>query len=87
MLADASKRSSHGNAYFTGVFGKKRIVLFDNLVKDLNADELVAVLAHELGHFKLHHIRYSLVRGFFNGFLFYLLSLCLPLSSFYEAFS
>ena len=86
-VMDASKRSSHGNAYFTGVFGKKRIVLFDNLVKDLNADELVAVLAHELGHFKLHHIRYSLVRGFFlTGLLFYLLSLCLPLSSFYEAF-
>ena len=53
---DASTRSSHGNAYFTGVFGKKKIVLFDTLVKSMSANEVVAVLAHELGHFKLNHI-------------------------------
>jgi STE24 endopeptidase len=56
FVMDASKRSSHGNAYFTG-FGKtKRIVFFDTLLKQLNPEELEAVLAHELGHFKLKHI-------------------------------
>lgn len=53
---DGSKRSSHGNAYFTG-FGKtKRIVFFDTLLARLQASEIEAVLAHELGHFRHHHI-------------------------------
>ncbi len=86
-IMDASKRSSHGNAYFTGVFGKKKIVLFDTLVKSMSPNEVVAVLAHELGHFKLHHVRWSLIRSFFiTGLMFYGLSLCLPLLSFYQAF-
>jgi STE24 endopeptidase len=86
-IMDASKRSSHGNAYFTGVFGKKKIVLFDTLVKSMSPGEVVAVLAHELGHFKLHHVRWSLIRSFFiTGLMFYGLSLCLPLLSFYQAF-
>jgi STE24 endopeptidase len=86
-IMDASKRSSHGNAYFTGVFGKKKIVLFDTLVKSMSPSEVVAVLAHELGHFKLHHVRWSLIRSFFvTGLMFYGLSLCLPLVSFYQAF-
>lgn len=56
FVMDGSKRSSHGNAYFTG-FGKtKRIVLFDTLLSHLEADEVEAVLAHELGHFKRHHV-------------------------------
>ena len=56
FVMDASKRSGHSNAYFSG-FGKtKRIVLYDTLLKSLTADELAAVLGHELGHFKLHHI-------------------------------
>ncbi|WP_255987288.1 M48 family metallopeptidase [Chitinolyticbacter albus] len=56
FMMDGSKRSSHGNAYFTG-FGKtKRIVFFDTLLKQLNGDEIEAVLAHELGHFKRRHI-------------------------------
>ena len=86
-IMDASTRSSHGNAYFTGVFGKKRIVLFDTLVKSMSLTEVVAVLAHELGHFKLHHVRWGLIRGFFTtGLMFYALSLCLPLLPFYESF-
>jgi STE24 endopeptidase len=53
---DGSKRSSHGNAYFTG-FGKtKRIVFFDTLIERLNTGEIEAVLAHELGHFARGHI-------------------------------
>jgi STE24 endopeptidase len=87
-IMDASKRSSHGNAYFTGVFGKKRIVLFDTLVKSMSTNEVVAVLAHELGHFKLHHVRWSLIRSFFvTGLTFYLLSLFLPIEDFYHAFA
>ena len=62
-VMDASKRSSHGNAYFTGLFGARRIVLFDTLVKTLSTNEALAVLAHELGHFKLNHIRWQFVRG------------------------
>jgi STE24 endopeptidase len=56
FVMDGSRRSSHGNAYFTG-FGKtKRIVFFDTLISRLDEDEVEAVLAHELGHFKLHHV-------------------------------
>ena len=56
FVMDASKRSGHSNAYFSG-FGKtKRIVLYDTLLKSLTPDELAAVLGHELGHFKLRHI-------------------------------
>ncbi|WP_395017422.1 M48 family metallopeptidase [Dongia sp.] len=53
---DASKRSGHGNAFFTGFGPSKRIVLFDTIIASLSAAELEAVLAHELGHFKLKHI-------------------------------
>ena len=56
FVMDGSKRSSHGNAYFTG-FGKtKRIVFFDTLISRLTANEIDAVLAHELGHFKRRHV-------------------------------
>ena len=53
---DGSKRSSHGNAYFTGFGAAKRIVFFDTLLARLAPDEIEAVLAHELGHFKLRHV-------------------------------
>jgi len=86
FMMDASKRSTHGNAYFTGLFGKKRIVLFDTLVESMSVKEVVAVLAHELGHFKLKHIRWQLIRGvLMTGVIFYLLSLTLPLKAFYNA--
>lgn len=56
-VMDASKRSTHGNAYFTG-FGKaKRIVFFDTLLRNHTPDEILSILAHELGHYKLGHIR------------------------------
>lgn len=87
FVMDASKRSSHGNAYFTGFFKKKRIVLFDTLMESLSNIEIVAVLAHELGHFKLHHVRTMLIRSILmTGVMFYLLSLALPLEQFYHAF-
>jgi STE24 endopeptidase len=88
LVMDASRRTAHGNAYFTGVFGQKRIVLFDTLLEAMGPREVVAVLAHELGHFKLHHVRWGLLRGIAtSGLVFCLLSLCLPLDAFYAAFT
>lgn len=57
FVMDGSKRSSHGNAYFTGLGQSKRIVFFDTLLKRLSATETEAVLAHELGHFKCRHVQ------------------------------
>jgi STE24 endopeptidase len=57
FVIDGSKRSSKANAYFSGLGPKKRIVLFDTLIKDHTNEELVAVLAHEIGHYKMKHIR------------------------------
>jgi len=61
FLMDGSKRSSHGNAFFAGFGAAKRIVLFDTLVERLAPPEVEAVLAHELGHYRLHHIVKNLV--------------------------
>ncbi|MCQ2595376.1 MAG: M48 family metallopeptidase [Treponemataceae bacterium] len=61
FIMDASKRSGHSNAYFSGFGKNKRIVLYDTLVNQMTTDELVAVLGHELGHFKLKHITRRLV--------------------------
>jgi STE24 endopeptidase len=56
FVMDGSSRSSHGNAYFTGFGSSKRVVFFDTLLARLDADEIEAVLAHELGHFSHHHV-------------------------------
>ncbi|MGR9114427.1 MAG: M48 family metallopeptidase [Gammaproteobacteria bacterium] len=61
FIMDGSKRSGHGNAYFTGLGNNKRIVFFDTLVDSLEDEELEAVLAHELGHFKCKHVIKMLV--------------------------
>ncbi len=61
FVMDGSRRSVHGNAYFTGVGRNKRIVFFDTLLERLQIAEVEAVLAHELGHFRLHHVRSRLV--------------------------
>ena len=61
FVMDGSKRSSHGNAYFTGLGKNKRIVFFDTLLKSLQAEEIEAVLAHELGHFKRKHIQKHII--------------------------
>jgi STE24 endopeptidase len=55
-VVDGSKRSGHGNAYFTGLGSNKRIVFFDTLLRQLDEEEIEAVLAHEVGHFKRKHI-------------------------------
>lgn len=71
-VMDGSKRSAHGNAYFTG-FGKtRRIVFFDTLLSRLNAEEIEAVLAHELGHFKHRHILRRMLLSFGSALVFFL---------------
>jgi STE24 endopeptidase len=64
FVMDGSRRSAHGNAYFTGLGRSKRVVFFDTLLKSLSAPEVEAVLAHELGHFKLHHITKRIALSF-----------------------
>lgn len=69
FVMDGSARSSHGNAYFTGFGKNKRVVFFDTLLERLNADEIEAVLAHELGHFKHKHVIKRIAMMFFISFL------------------
>lgn len=69
FVIDGSRRSSHGNAYFSGFGRNKRIVFFDTLLKMLNDDELEAVLAHELGHFKKKHIIKGMLISFSTTFV------------------
>lgn len=64
FVIDGSRRSAHGNAYFTGIGRHKRIVFFDTLLSQLAASEIEAVLAHELGHFRLEHVRQRLLVSF-----------------------
>ncbi len=68
FVVDNSRRSSHGNAYFTGIGRHKRIVFFDTLLERLAAPEVEAVLAHELGHFSLSHVRQRLLLSVAFGF-------------------
>lgn len=69
FVMDGSRRSVHGNAYFTGVGRNKRIVFFDTLIERLQIAEVEAVLAHELGHFRLHHVRSRLILSLGMGLL------------------
>lgn len=64
FVMDGSKRSAHGNAYFTGIGKNKRIVFFDTLIEKLSPQEIEAVLAHELGHFKKNHVRKRMLLTF-----------------------
>ena len=78
FVMDGSKRTTKANAYFTGFGKKKRIVLFDTLMNDLSTEEIVAVLAHEIGHYKKKHIVYSMILSILTtGAIFYILSLFL----------
>ena len=84
FVMDGSRRSSHGNAYFTGFGAAKRIVFFDTLMTQLEPDEIEAVLAHELGHFKRRHVikRIAVTFALSLGFLF-VLGLLLDQPAFY----
>lgn len=75
-VIDGSKRSTKSNAYFTGIGPKKRIVLYDTLINDLTTDEIVAVLAHEIGHYKKKHVLSGLFMGIAqSGIMLYIFSL------------
>jgi STE24 endopeptidase len=85
-VVDGSRRSAHGNAYFTGFGKNKRIVFYDTLLETLSEDEVEAVLAHELGHFKRHHIKKSLFISLLTTLLgFALLAWLMESSWFYTA--
>lgn len=85
-VIDGSKRSSKANAYFSGFGPKKRIVLFDTLIKDLSTEELVAVLAHEIGHYKKRHTLQMLVMSIIQtGIILFVLSLALRIPQVSEA--
>lgn len=87
FVMDGSRRSGHSNAYFTGFGRNKRIVFFDTLLEPLQPSELEAVLAHELGHFKLHHIRNRLVFSLFTSCVsLWLLAQLAAWPAFYQAF-
>lgn len=85
FVMDGSRRSGHGNAYFTGLGKNKRIVFFDTLLDTLSAKETLAVLAHELGHFKHKHILKGLVVGAITSLAgFAILAWLLPQDSFFH---
>ena len=76
FVIDGSKRSTKANAYFSGFGSQKRITLYDTLINDLETEEIVAVLAHEVGHYKKKHIIYNLILStLLTGITFYILSL------------
>ncbi len=76
FVMDGSKRSTKANAYFTGLGSKKRIVLFDTLIKDHTTEELVGVLAHEIGHYKKKHtLTGTIISLLQTGLMLYILSL------------
>ena len=85
-IIDGSKRSTKANAYFSGFGPKKRIVLYDTLSKELTEEEIVAVLAHEIGHYKKKHILRSLIFSvFISGLMLFLFSLVVNSSALSKA--
>ena len=86
-IVDGSKRSSHSNAYFTGFGSNKRIVLFDTLLKNHTDDEIIAIIAHEVGHYKKKHIVTNTVISIFSiGIMFYLLEFFIKNQLLFDAF-
>ncbi|MBI2229980.1 MAG: M48 family metallopeptidase [Deltaproteobacteria bacterium] len=84
---DGSRRSAHSNAYFTGIGKAKRIVLFDTLIEQMTIDQGLAVLAHEMGHYKMRHIRRMLLVGGVLLFVgLFILSLLIKYPPLFSAF-
>lgn len=87
FVMDGSRRSTKANAFFTGLGRTKRIALYDTLLAGHDADEIEAILAHEIGHFRLGHITRGLALStLHNGVLFFLMGQALELSGLFEAF-
>ncbi len=88
FVIDGSKRSTKANAYFSGFGPKKRIVLYDTLINDLDNDEIVGVLAHEIGHYKKKHVFINMLLSILlTGFTLYILSLLINNSLLSQALS
>lgn len=86
FVIDGSKRSTKANAYFSGFGNEKRVTLFDTLINDLDEEEILAVLAHEVGHYKRNHIIINLLAGIITtGFTLWLLSIFIGNTLFSEA--
>jgi STE24 endopeptidase len=87
FVIDGSRRSTKANAFFTGFGKRKRVALFDTLTEKQSTDELLAIVAHEIGHYKLGHIRKTLAIGILQvGMIFFLLSIFLSHHGLYDAF-
>lgn len=87
FVVDSSKRSTHSNAYFTGMGKAKRIVLYDTLIEKMTPDELTAVMGHEIGHRKKGHILKNMITSFVKSLvMLFLASKLLTLSSLYNGF-
>lgn len=87
FVMDGSTRSSHSNAFMFGFMKNKRIVLFDTLIEQVSNDEILAILGHELGHWKMGHtVTNFVVTQVYTGFMFYFFSLCYNSHELYRAF-
>jgi STE24 endopeptidase len=87
FVMDGSRRSVKSNAFFTGFGMHKRIVLFDTLINNHGIPELLTILAHEIGHYKMRHIFWMMFAGIFQaGVMLYVLSLFISTPSLFEAF-
>lgn len=87
FVVDGSKRSSHSNAYFFGFFNNKRIVIYDTLIEQSTEDEVVAVLAHELGHWYFNHVLLNILTVQAQLYaIFYLFSFVIKLKALYAQF-
>ena len=86
FVIDGSKRSTKANAYFSGFGKQKRVTLFDTLINKLNKEQIVAVIAHEIGHYKKNHIIFNLIFSIIQtGIMLYILSLLIYMPIFSEA--
>ena len=86
FVIDGSKRSTKANAYFSGFGKQKRVTLYDTLINKLNKEQIVAVIAHEIGHYKKNHIIFNLLFSIIQtGIMLYILSLLIYLPLFSEA--
>lgn len=87
FVIDGSRRTTKANAFFTGFGGNKRIALYDTLIEKYSEDQLVAILAHEIGHYKKHHIHVNFVLGMLHaGLMFLLLGIFLKSEGLFAAF-
>ena len=87
FIMDGSRRSTKSNAFFTGFGRHRRIVLYDTLVEAFSVEELIAVLAHEMGHYKMHHVGKMMVVNIMQtGLMFFLLSLAIGYRPLFEVF-